>query len=482
VLLSGCTGGGTGEPAAQRASAPQYLGAADGSGDAADSSCSVVLRSIARVPYQAGFMTTCETGKAPKQGPCKYIWRGVVDVAADKVAQLAGVSVLLRAGNDWYSFDATPSGPAAGGFVPHAFEIDEHTPGAGTSLTSLMGTVLNVIPYVVTKQGGRLFDHNRIGDPLGNYRLDKTNSWAVVEDADVCAPAKTPEYRLTYGDYEHLVDGPVRAGGKLKVSYDSRRLRLRQSCLGAKGPASATTIHMGYMFDGDGKTAKELLLESYLERYANCDKAKGSCVSVTKHNDTIDVPESAKSLELWFYCVPGFSSAAPSNWKYDSNYGANYQLLVPRPRAIGWAGEWRKHASRSGFVQQLPEPYVYRSYSNMGFSVQAEVYAEGLTDEPQIDQRLLQAFVETDLVSCKPGGPLKRQALYLARSQVGPYRKNVLYRWSVEASLAYCPRGIYRYRFLFSADGGLTFTPLGKAASSSSPGAASFRTIRSEKP
>jgi hypothetical protein len=40
------------------------------------------------------------------------------------------------------------------------------------------------------------------------------------------------------------------------------------------------------------------------------------------------VPAGARSLDLWFACVPGFSYVAPDNWKYDSNDGRNYVLPI----------------------------------------------------------------------------------------------------------------------------------------------------------
>jgi len=475
ALTQGCGQDAT-EDLVYEAQAPRYLASADSTegGDVADSRCRVVLRSVARVSYQSGYMTTCETDSTTT-GSCHYIWRGFVDVAADQDFQR--VAVLFRAGDRWFSFPATPSGPAVGGYVPHTFEIDQYTPSAGTSLTSLMGTVLNLIPYAETTSGGRIFDHNRIADPFGNYQLDKDNSWSVGADTSVCvhqAPVKTPEYRLDYPAGEHLIDGPVRTGGQLKINYDSRRLRETQSCMGSHGSASSTTIRMGYIVDGDGSSAQDILLETYIESQGN---TRGS-----KDVQSIDVPASAKSIEMWFYCVPGFSSGAEYNWKYDSNYGANYHLTVPRPKAVTWAGSWGLHAGRSGFTRELPEPYVYDGFTNMGFSIQAEVYVAGITDQPQLDTQKLKAYVETDVLGCQPGGGhLKRQELELAQAHAGGYGNNVLYRWPVEASLMRCPTGTYHYRFLFSADGGLTFTPLGNAESTAAPGAGAVRTIENNR-
>ncbi len=493
ALVSACAisacAGDPDAPQIRKAPAPSYLGSADATGDSSDHSCAVVLRTISRVKNGPGYLTTCDTGAATS-GSCLYIWRGTIDVAADEVEDYAAVQLLFstnQTGGQWYALEATRAGAANDGYVPFSFEIAEHTPAAGMSMTSLMRTRLNVIPYLETTAGGRVFDHNRVSDPFGNYTLTSENGWAIEDDPAVCAPvtpAPTPIYELSYPTFtEHLRNGLVRAGGELEVRYDSRRLRETQPCMGSQGPASATTIHMGWRVNGDASTTKTRELELYVESSVGCQAPP--CVTVSPRDARIQLPKSATSLQMWFYCVPGFSQGAQANWKYDSNFGQNYELPVmgaPQQKAVDWAGDWRLHAARSGFTFAVPEPYTYKGYTHMGYSIQAEVYVKGLTDQAQPNSTMLEAYVESDLNDqCQPGGALTRVELPIAETQTGSYGNNVLYRWGVEGLLLRCPNGAYRYRFLFSADGGQTTTILGAADDINGADATKFRTIVNQK-
>jgi hypothetical protein len=394
ATLVGACAGAPEQPQVRKAPAPSYLGSADATGDSSDHGCALVLRTINRVKSGPGYLTTCDTGATPN-GPCRYIWRGRLDVAADEAEQYASVQLLYttnQTGGQWYALEATRAGAAKGGYVPYGFEIAEHTPAAGMSMTSLMRTTLNAIPYLETTAGGRVFDHNRIADPFGNYALTSDNGWAIADDPKVCAPlspAPTPTYELSYPTFtETLRDGPVRAGGKLELRYDSRRLRETQSCMGSHGPAQATTIRVGWRVNGDPATTKTQDLEQVIVSSMGCQSPP--CVSVTPRDSTLELPKNATSLSMWFYCVPGYDQGAQQNWKYDSNLGKNYQLPVIGAlptKAVDWAGNWKLHAGRSGFVFDVPEPYIYKGFTNMGYSVQAEVYVKGLTDQAQPNTR-----------------------------------------------------------------------------------------------
>jgi hypothetical protein len=396
------------------------------------------------------------------------------------------VDVLFRTnqtGGKWYAVEAKPGPGPQNGFAHFSFRLTELTPAAGMSMTSLNKTVIELIPYVKTGQGGRLFDHNRVADPLGSYRLDLGNLWTIDNDASVCAPATgIPEYVLDYPGFgETLVGGPAVAGGKLKITYDGRRLRETQSCMGSKGPSSATTLYVGTMFDNDGSTIKKAAVESYLESYGYaCQGPTTPCITHDKKQPVIALPASASSIQMWFYCVPGFSSGSPGHWKYDSNLGKNYSLPLSKTntsKPVDWAGNWRLHAARSGFTFPLPTSYEYHGFTNMGWSAQAEVYVKGMTDKAAPDPAV-KAYVESDMIKCKPGGAKQKVELSLAEAHAGPYNNNSLYRWGFEGLINNCPKGTYSYRFLFSADGGKTVTPLGAAASTDDTGAgAGWRTI-----
>jgi hypothetical protein len=479
-LLVAC--GSQGQQTGPRQSTAQRpVGSADAAGDQADTTCRVVLRSVARPKNGPGYETTCSGGHST--GPCLFVWRGAIEVSTD-AAKSHTVHLLYKTNltnGQWYAIDAKASkDPATAGFVRYEFEINKHTPAEGQSMTSLMRTTLSMIPYLKNQAGGRIFDHNRVADPLGAYELHKDNSWEIGEDTAVC-PAQqqsnTPTYVLDYPGFgETLKDGPVVAGGKLTVDYDARRLRETQSCLGSQAAASSTTIVMGYFFDSD-TTVRTETVETYVERYGYACPGTSPCIDITKSTPTLAVPADAKSVSMWFYCVPGFSQGAPGNWKYDSNFGKNYvvSVVAGAGKKVDWAGRWQVRYSRSGFVEALPEPFVYTGFSNLDPTIQAHVYVKGITDQPTVDTNKLKAYVETDLIGCKAGGALQRAELQMVASHQGDYGNDSLFRWGMQATAMRCPKGSYRYRFLFSADGGQTFTALGNAASTADANADSFR-------
>ncbi|MBW2733437.1 MAG: hypothetical protein JRH20_13705 [Deltaproteobacteria bacterium] len=455
----------------------QPLGSADGMGDRADTSCGIILRRAMRIHTGPGYLTSCDN----PEGRCYYVWQGEIDVDPLLVTADEKVKVLYKVGAEWLAIDAKATGTTVAGFSRYSFRLDRYTVNAGSSLTSLMNTHLKLIPFL-EQANGRLFDHNRVANPSASYELEASNKWEIINSGAFC-PQKsgdiTPIYQLDYyTSDEALHHGPVVAGESLRIRYDSRRLHREQSCMGSYGPVSATAIHMGWMVNGDPETTETALLEYYVRR--NCGQSQ-PCVTSELHEPELQIPADAKSVQMWFYCRPGYSSGAPSNWKYDSNWGKNYQLPVEASttQAIDWAGAWEMHASRSGFTFELPNPLVYKGFTNMGWSVQAEVYVKGVTDQPELDRNTFKAYVETDVQGCTPGTP-ERLEIPIADTHVGFYHNNVLVRWGYEGLLMHCDKGTYSYRFLLSADGGKTFTPLGNASSTREEGAADFRTLRYE--
>ena len=144
---------------------------------------------------------------------------------------------------------------------------------------------------------------------------------------------------------ESLHHGPALAGGKLRVEYDGRRLRETRSCFGSRGAVSSTTIKMGYRFDGVGGAPRSVEVERYIKKYGSlCQPHAGSpCVDQTISKPLLELPASATGLQLWFYCLPGFSSGAPHNWKpasRDKHHpgpprpAARPRLLHSRPAAV----------------------------------------------------------------------------------------------------------------------------------------------------
>lgn len=155
------------------------------------------------------------------------------------------------------------------------------------------------------------------------------------------------------------------------------------------------------------------------------------------------------------------------------------RLAAPGPSdpVVNWAGEVRLYRARAGDSLELAEPFAYQGFSNMGFAIEARVYAEGLTANGWVDTSTIKVFFESDLMTCDPGGELAVVEVPLALGGGGPFGNDAIYRQPVESALTRCPRGTYRHRFLVSADGGKTALPLGLGVDIHADAAAEFRTI-----
>ena len=481
-VMSAQPGCGQGQKEIKPASEQNYLGAADGFGDEPDFQCQVVLRNVSRVPNGPGYTTTCDLVTSTDEY-CRYIWNGEIDVDARTVSELQGVFVLFRTsetGEDWYQVQAQPEGEPADGFARYSFTIDQFTPNPGMSMTSLNRTTIDLIPFVLRNSSIRVFDHNRISNPLGSYHLDYDNLWSLDDEPGVCAPLaeRIPVWHFYSGWYDNLENGPVVSGGSVKIDYDGKRLRESQDCLGSQAAVSSTTIYASWSIDGGAVHTAQV--ENYIESYGYaCQGQEPPCITNDKDQPVIEIPAGSDDLQMWFYCKPGFSQGSEANWKYDSNMGDNYhQQIVQTANPVNWAGAWQHYASRSGFVFDLPDPIEYHGFSNMGWAVQAQVYVKGKTDQHQVDDHLVKAYVESDVFGCEPGGDMEIHEISLVATHQGDFGNNSLYRWGYEGSLYRCGvEGTYHYRFLFSADGGLTKTPLGAAEDIDQPSAGMFRTI-----
>jgi len=342
ALAVGCDDSGTTD-ASPVSPPPAIVVGADGVGiDRADTRCAIVLRDVARVPDgRGGFETVCDSAA----GPCRWRWSGTLDVTGPGLPH-----VLYRTtetAGTWHAVAATPATPngTAGRFT---FELADYTPRPDYSGTALSRFTLELIPYLETVDGGRLFDHNRLADPFANYLLELGNGFAIAADDTCATPAPS-------------------------------------------GPA---------------------------------------------------VPPGADA------------------------------------ETVDWAGAWVIYRARPNDTIALPEPLDYRGFSNMGFALQVSVYAEGKTTGGSVDTSKIKVFLESDVMTCDPGGAVTLTEVPLAASGAGPYGNDGVYRFPFESALSRCPRGDYRFRMLVSADGGLTALPLGLADNVGDPGVETFRTLR----
>jgi hypothetical protein len=401
LSLVGAAGCGDAEPAGlQPADAPNFLDKADGPTDLADTSCFAVLRSVGRVSNNmGGYLDTCAAGLASSD--CRYLWEGFIDVDAARLGDLQTVEVLYQTGTTqglWYAVVAEPVTGAEQGFARYRFRITEHTPSPGMSFTSLNRTTIDLAPYVTTASG-RVFDHNRMTDPLDSYHLRLDNGWTIQSDGSCPPRLDVPEYRLSFPDWnESLVGGPLMAGAQVKLVYDGRRLRETQPCMGGQAAVSSTTLVAYWMFDGDSQNVQSAEVESYIESYGYACNGASPCITDRVSQPVIDLPAGAASLSMWFGCIP-MGQGSPA--AYDSNMGSNYSLEIAPADPVDptlWVGAFvqllsREAASPCDGGAALGEGFSFGTWARQRAAVTNvcfEVWKQGVTDwaNPDLWQQL----------------------------------------------------------------------------------------------
>jgi len=276
----------------------------DGSRDQADRNCHVVLRDLARLGNGTGGFQTADGG---------WIWEGDLELSAGAAAEGAGPAVLYQYGSDptWWQAPATPSPIAATpGFARYRVRLDRHLPGPGMSGSALASARVQVVPFATLAEGRRLFDHNRQPGDFDNYALAADGNFAVTRNDAVCpAAGPTPPARLVFAaDHTQTQLGGLVPGGQVRVEYDVDRLA---TCRNSRGGND--------LWD--------------LAAHVRWDTGESSSASIKNGALLVDVPRTARALELWFE-----NTAVPGCQAWDSNLGANYRfdVLVP-PSWIGGA-------------------------------------------------------------------------------------------------------------------------------------------------
>jgi hypothetical protein len=210
-----------------------------------------------------------------------------------------------------FGCDELPDGPCA----PVGFRRYQVVLRSDTFTASQADATVSFIPYIQTVGGARLFDHNSVADPIGNYVLTQQNNWAITDDAAVC-PGPTPTARLTATfatGWQNSSTGTLAGGGKLDVAYDIYRMPQTLGCTTDGVDAFAT---LGYVqFEPAGQILSELL--------------SGPFDSTTNQYESIplefDVPAGTTSAALWFMT----SSDCTDTDGYDSDFGSNYVFRAP---------------------------------------------------------------------------------------------------------------------------------------------------------
>jgi hypothetical protein len=286
-------------------------------GDSADTSCQVVLRHT-DIDFESslGPETDCSSGT------CWVVIPITFDVAMSESLAQSEAFVLYQGEGSatWqqssqaepiFGCDELPDGPCA----PVGFRRYQVTLRTDTFTTGPGDTTVQLIPYIQTVGGARLFDHNRVADPLGSYALTAQNNWTISDDATAC-PGPTPTARLTATfatGWQNSSTGTLAGGGKVDVAYDIYRMPATLGCTTDGVDAFATT---GYIrFEPSGTTLSELLSGPF---DSTTDKVESLPLE-------FDAPAGTTSAALWFMT----SSDCTGANQWDSDYGQNYVFSGP---------------------------------------------------------------------------------------------------------------------------------------------------------
>lgn len=287
ALLAACVDA----PVEETASAP--LVGVDGSTDAADRSCNVVLRGLERDGSVNG---------------STWVWTGTVEISEEAAAEGLVPTVIYgwaQGSQPWNVATVAPVSGATPGFARFSVRIDHDVPGPGMSPIADW----QVEPFLRLSGGGRLFDHNRNGSDFANYVVTAPDM-AIWGAPSTCgAPLTGQRAKLVFAsDFTQHREGVLAPGGSVEVDYDTARLA---GCRWVQGGHDFWSITAHLKFDA----GEELAL------------------NVTDGPATATVPSDVRSVQVWFESVN-----VSGCHQFDSNFGNNYAFDVAHaPQWIGLA-------------------------------------------------------------------------------------------------------------------------------------------------
>ncbi len=345
----------------ETSTAPAPIVGIDGSRDAADRNCNVVLRELSR-PW-TGF--TWETNGS------SWVWVGTIEISQAAANEGLVPALLYQYGSNptWFEATATPAGVAATpGFARFTVRIDHDLPGPGMSGTALANARVQAVPMLRMTEGGRLFDHNRNTNDFQNYVMTSPELSVARNDA-VCAPPATGQRaRLVFdADWSERREGTLANGGEMSIVYAQSRLA---QCKKTQGNAQLWDI-----------TAHVRLEPSFEYRTA----------SVRDGQVTMTIPMDTRTVRVWFEAT---STSGCHEW--DSNLGANYSFDVATPPQ--WIGNARTLLTRdtSGDIcggAPAEQGFSFDTWTRQRAALTNlcfQVYQPGLTDrdDPDLWQKL----------------------------------------------------------------------------------------------
>jgi len=400
--------------------------------DSSDHDCAVVLRDVARLSNGTGGYQVNDV-----DGQRWIVWEGTLDVSEQAIDDGAMPAAIFQdVHGQWWEVEASALADSPAGYHSYGFWLDEWTVTEGMSTSALDTTSFELVPFVRTAAGDRLFDHNRNAGDFDNYLLDRGNGWSVADDGAACVPAdEQPFSAVSFGsDWVQTQHGAITPGGTLVVEYDIMRLT---ECFGDSYMGSATWNTWAYgRFEPSGETFSGSVLD--------CDDA--ACSGPQSLPLEVDVPADATAVELWFNSA---GRACGSHW--DSNYGANYRFETDlAPADPLWAGDEGYTLSRGTDlrVDGIPEPLVIDSWDITRAdrrTLDAEVYIPGLSDGSERDELVLaQARVSRD----------GAEAVEHWMQSEGRVDNNLRFSWDLaDEDLVYTPWDGFEVELAFSTDG-----------------------------
>lgn len=375
-LVFGCAEAVGDDAQATQALGPR-LGAAD-SFDSADRSCRIVARNAARQTSGPG-----------------WTYRVTADVALEELDAGAVPGVLYTSNHgsrDWWNVAGEKTVGAGPGFQRYAFELSEHLPGPGNvSTTGLSRLAIQFVPYLQTEGGGRVFDHNRIDDPLGSYTLRGDEAFGLRDDPRACAENPADAVLQFKPDWSVEQLGSLRGGGRVAVVYDQNRLPLCRATHNGN-PAWNLDVTVRFLPSGREETASVIRWRSTFGSQAEDVAAE------------FDIPTDTTRMHVWFKNSV-YAASFCETW--DSNFGDDFRFDVTPRTEPDWVGNFTTSISRAttapcGDARPMGSSVSYDTWARQRAtvaSVCAEVYEPGVTDRgitDVFDAKLVYRWVGED--------------------------------------------------------------------------------------
>jgi Family of unknown function (DUF6209) len=402
-----------------------------GGGDQAERGCNVILRSAER-----DGLNCASTG-------CWWVFKGVLDVSETAVAEGARPYVLAKNldASSWTKFSATRTSGAPAGFTRYTFRATRNTLTDGMSATAYQRAYVELAPYLLTKNGARLFDHNRNADAFANYRLDLKHGWQIAPDETTCGPRPLQAPRVAFSAaWQTAQRGALVAGQPFVLDYAIERL---ETCRGTHNGYPAWDLRAFVRFSPSGA-----VIDGSVRGFSSPTGTPSNSNAVSAPL-SVEIPAGTTGLEVWFQ---NFTGAGSSCVAWDSAQGANYAFAVePRlPAPVQWEGNAGSSFSRTCAREAgVPASVSFDSYLQQRACsfVEVDVYVPGLTDGAASKPWAILAETELGL----DGARLAPAAMTF----VGRFGNDYRYRFEVPRSeLYYGPKWTtLTYAPRFSTDG-----------------------------